>query len=282
MATGLAGMNRTFISKIEPPKEQSQPAWWFAFRGKQLLISNEGDCATIPYSTNVKELGLTPVRQQYLGTLAGADCYSAELDPDDVPPSGMTFAGLRQLCGNLEEDLFSLAGLAFQIVEWDHTHQYCGYCATPTLQLSGKRAKRCPKCSLVSYPRLSPAVIVLVERGSEILLARAHHFPDHLYSILAGFVEPGESLEDTIVREIYEEASIKVKDIRYFGSQPWPYPNSLMIGFIATYASGEIQIDGTELADAGWFTKEDLPLIPPKLSIARKLIDWFVTREEES
>lgn len=274
-------MNRTFISKIEPPKEQSQSAWWFAFRGSQLLILTESDQACIPCLIDIKEVGLTPIRQQYLGTLAGTDCYSVELDRDSVAPNGMTFESLRQLYSNLEEDFFSLAGRAFQIMDWDRTHQYCGHCGTPTLQLPDKRVKSCPKCSLVSYPRLSPAVIVLVERGTEILLARAHRFPNNLYSVLAGFVEPGESLEDTINREIYEEVGIEIKDIQYFGSQPWPYPNSLMIGFTATYASGEIQLDGVELADAAWFTKNNLPLIPPKLSIARSLIDWSVKGKQD-
>ncbi len=272
-------MNRTFISSTEPPKEQFQPAWWFAFLGGKLLIRKQGSAASIsiPCSIDLSELGLSPIRKQYLGTLAGQDCYSAELDQDSVSPNGMRFEALRKLYDYLEEDFFSLAGLAFQVMEWDRTHQFCGHCGTQTLQLSGKRAKHCPKCGLVSYPRLSPAVIVLVERGSEILLAHAHHFPDKFYSTLAGFVEPGESLEAAIIREIYEEVRIEVKDIQYFGSQPWPYPNSLMVGFTATYASGEIQIDRNELTDAAWFTKENLPLIPPKLSIARKLIDWFVT-----
>lgn len=273
-------MTQTFISNTEPPEEESQPAWWFVFCGNQLLVCTESEQASIPCLFDLKEVGLTPIRQQYLGTLAGTNCYSAELNQDSVAPHDMTFEALRKLYGNLEEDFFSLAGRAFQIMEWDRTHQYCGHCGTHTVQVSGKRAKLCPNCHLVNYPRLSPAVIVLVERGTEILLARAHHFPANLYSILAGFVEPGESLEDAVIREIYEEVSIVVKDIQYFGSQPWPYPNSLMIGFTATYASGDIQVDENELADAAWFSKNDLPLIPPKLSIARRLIDWFVTGKQ--
>ncbi|MBV9388778.1 MAG: NAD(+) diphosphatase [Chroococcidiopsidaceae cyanobacterium CP_BM_ER_R8_30] len=272
-------MNQTFIAHTEPPQEPSQSAWWFAFLGSKLLIRQEGTLATIPCSPNLSELGLTPIRKQYLGTLAGQDCYSVELGQDSVLPHGMSFENLRKLYEYLEADLFSLAGRAFQIVEWDRTHQFCGHCGTQTVQVSGKRAKKCPKCGLVNYPRLSPAVIVLVERGSEILLARAHHFPKNLYSTLAGFVEPGESLEDAIVREIYEEVRIEIKDIKYFGSQPWPYPNSLMLGFTATYANGKIQIDPDEIADAAWFTKENLPLIPPKPSIARSLIDWFLTKK---
>ncbi|MGA7936486.1 MAG: NAD(+) diphosphatase [Kovacikia sp.] len=129
----------------------------------------------------------------------------------------------------------------------------------------------------MNYPRLSPAVIVLISRGEELLLARAPRFPAGMYSILAGFVEPGESLEETVIREVREEVGIEITDIRYFGSQPWPFPNSLMIGFTATYAGGEIVIEPEELSEAAWFNKHALPPIPPKLSIARKLIDWFVS-----
>jgi NAD+ diphosphatase len=183
------------------------------FLGNQLLIRKETNKAGIPCLIDISELGLTPIRKQYLGTLSGTDCYSVELGRDSVTPNGMTFEALRKLYGYLEED-FSLAGRAFQIVDWDRT--YCGHCGTQTVQLSGKRAKQCPKCKLVNYPRLSPAVIVLVEREAEILLARAHHFPDNLYSTLAGFVEPGESLEDAIIREIYEEVSIQIKKHKIF------------------------------------------------------------------
>ncbi|MGL4619944.1 NAD(+) diphosphatase [Chroococcidiopsis sp.] len=270
-------MHRTFTPSITPPVEQSVPAWWFAFVGKKLLVHQEGTANQIPQLTSLEEIGLTPIRTQFLGTLGDRPCYCAELPQDISTPAGMTLQGLRELYGTLDEDLFILSGRAIQIVEWNRTHQYCGYCATPTTQLPYERAKRCPNCGLVNYPRLSPAVIVLISRGEELLLARAHGFPPKMYSILAGFVEPGESLEETVVREVREEVGIEVKDIRYFGSQPWPFPNSLMIGFTATYASGEIAIEPEELVDAGWFNKHNLPQIPPKLSIARKLIDWFVS-----
>jgi NAD+ diphosphatase len=200
-----------------------------------------------------------------------------ELPKDTIVPKGMTLLGLRQLYGTLDEDLFALSGRAIQIMEWDRTHQYCGYCATLTTQLPNERAKRCPNCRLVNYPRLSPAVIVLISRGEELLLARASRFPAGMYGLIAGFVEPGESLEETIVREVREEVGIEIEDIRYFGSQPWPFPNSLMIGFTATYASGNIAINPQELEDAAWFSKHHLPQLPPKLSIARKLLDWFIS-----
>ncbi|NMG22976.1 NAD(+) diphosphatase [Brasilonema bromeliae] len=269
-------MHRTFIPGIAPPLLQSEPAWWFAFVGNKLLVRAEAKVSEIPNLISLTEIGLEPVRTQFLGTLDGQPCYSAELPKDAIAPDGMVLQGLRELYGTLDEQLYALSGRAIQIVEWDRTHQYCGHCATGTTQLSHERAKRCPKCGLVNYPRLSPAIIVLVSRGEELLLARAPRFPPGMYSVLAGFVEPGESLEETVVREVREEVGIEVKDIRYFGSQPWPFPNSLMIGFTATYASGDIVIEPQELVDAAWFSKDNLPQIPPKLSIARKLIDSFV------
>lgn len=272
----LHDMHRTFIPGISPPTIQSEPAWWFAFVGNKLLVRREGAVSQIPNLISLSEIGLIPVRTQFLGTLDDRHCYSAELPKDAVIPSDMALQGLRELYGTLDEDLFVLSGRAIQIVEWDRTHQYCGYCAAPTTQLPHERAKRCPTCGLVNYPRLSPAIIVLVSRGEELLLARAHRFPAGMYSILAGFVEPGESLEETVVREVREEVGIEVKDIRYFSSQPWPFPNSLMIGFTATYASGDIAIEPQELTDAAWFNKHNLPQLPPRVSIARKLIDWFI------
>jgi NAD+ diphosphatase len=255
-----------------------QPAWWFVCSARhsagKLLVDSTS--MQPPFLEDLAELGLKPLRTQTLGALDGHPCYSAELLPDAETPAMMEWVKLRDLYGRLEDDLFAIGGRAMQIVEWDRTHQYCGCCATPTSYSPQERAKRCSNCGLVSYPRLSPAVIVLISRGEEILLARAPRFSAGMYSILAGFVEPGESLEDTLVREVREEVGVEVADIRYFGSQPWPYPNSLMIGFTARYAGGEIVIDHQEIVEASWFHKRDLPLIPPPLSIARKLIDWFV------
>ena len=144
------------------------------------------------------------------------------------------------------------------------------------------RAKECCRCGHLVFPRISPAVIVLIERGDEVLLARAARFADGFYSVLAGFVEPGESLEEAVSREVEEESGITVKDIRYFGSQPWPFPDSLMIGFTARYAAGELRIDGKEILEGQWFSVDDLPRIPGKISIARRLIDWFIEKHGRS
>lgn len=278
-AMGPAGPSTSalmFVAGIEAPPTVAQSALWFAFAGRELLIYSEGDFV-VPSGASLP--GLEPLRTQFLGQLDGRPCYSAELVKDFQLPDGMKLEGLRKLYGVLDDDLFAIAGKAYQIMEWDRTHQYCGHCATATTQKPHERAKRCPSCNLVFYPRLSPAMIVLVRRGTALLLARAHRFPLGRYSLLAGFVEPGESLEETVAREVFEEVGIEIKDIRYFSSQPWPFPNSLMIGFTATYVSGEIVPEPAEIADAAWFTKRNLPEVPPKPSIARAMIDWFVEQD---
>ncbi len=257
--------------------------WWFGFCGTRMLVTveaGESEEVGVPQRENLAELGIKVVRSQYLGTLANTPCHAAELPPDLELPTGLELKPLRNLHGRLNDTLFALAGQATQLVEWNRTHQYCGCCATPMQQSQHERVKRCPKCGLRQYPRLSPAVIMLVSRGSEILLARAPRFREGMYSVLAGFVEPGESLEETVVREVREEVGIEIKDIHYFGSQPWPFPNSLMIGFTARYASGDIVIDPNEIEAADWFTKESLPPVPGKLSIARKLIDGFLAKQD--
>lgn len=270
-------MQQSFLPGVAPPVAEAEVAWWFAFVGNKLLVQLKDNIPQIPVTQDLKLLGLNPIRRQFLGTLGGQSCYSAELAHDTIPPETMALMGLRDLYGAIDDELYAICGRAVQIVEWDRTHQYCGHCSTPTTQLDYERAKRCPKCGLVNYPRLSPAIIVLVSRGDEVLLARAPRFREGMYSVLAGFVEPGESLEETVAREVREEVGIEVSDIRYFGSQPWPFPNSLMIGFTATYVSGEIVIEPEELVDAAWFSKNNLPLIPSKPSIARMLLDWFVS-----
>ena len=259
-------------------KAPSGLGWWFGFCGARLLVTAAAPevAAEIPQVASLEDLGVTTVRSQYLGTLHQRPCYAAQLPQDLELPAGFELVHLRSLYGRLDDGLFAIAGRATQLVEWDRTHQYCGSCATPMEQSLRERVKRCPQCGLRQYPRLSPAVIMLISRGPEVLLARAPRFREGMYSVLAGFVEPGESLEETVAREVREEVGIEIKDIRYFGSQPWPFPNSLMIGFTARYASGDIAIDGVEIEAADWFTKDNLPPVPGKLSIARKLIDGFI------
>jgi NAD+ diphosphatase len=274
--------NRKFISGIVPPEERSEPAWWFAFQESKLLVYQESSGVNLPCIVDFVELGLKTLREHYLGQLDNRPCYAVEVVEGTIPPAGMTFEGLRQVYGRLDEDLFWIAARAVQIVDWDRSHHFCGRCGAILKTSQTERAKECPKCGLLHFPRLAPAIIVLVERGNELLLARSRHFMPGMYSVLAGFVEPGESLEEAVVREVKEEVGVDVKDIRYFGSQPWPFPHSLMIGFTATYAGGEISLDDSEIEDAGWFTADNLPHIPGKISIARKLIDWHLEEQGKS
>jgi NAD+ diphosphatase len=219
---------------------------------------------------------MMPQRIQYLGVLGEQHCFSAELAAGAAAPQGWAWQGLRSLFGALDDAQFALAGRALQIVDWDRSHQFCGACGAATVARTSERSRECPACGLVAYPRLAPAVMALVRRGRELLLARSPRFARGVYSALAGFVEPGETLEQCLEREVHEEVGIRVCKVRYFASQPWPFPHSLMIAFFANHASGEIRVDGDEIEDARWFDLENienLPRLPARISIARRLID---------
>ena len=276
-------MNSSFNAQITPPQSHETPAYWFIFRGYGLLVKQDGDTARVPRLHDLAELGITAVRQQYFGYLETdppIHAYSAELPRKDKAPDGWEFMSLRKLFGKLGDECFWLAGRAIQIMDWDRTHQFCGKCGSPTATQRHERAKQCPQCGHTSYPRLNPAMIVRVtrngENGSEILLARSHRMPNGRYSVLAGFAEPGETLEECVRREVFEEVNVKVKNIRYFGSQPWPFPNVLMVAFTAEYESGDIILEEAEMADAGWYTADNLPETPPRISIAHRLINDFI------
>lgn len=269
-------MDNRFVSSIDPPQEKSEPAWWFVFIVHTLIVREEGETISIPFIQDLSTLGLQPIREWYLGTLNGHHCYCAEVSENISLPEGMVSYGLRYLYGRIEKSHHKIAMKASHIIGWDSTDRYCSRCRKELNRAKGMRAKECPGCGFLSFPRISPAIIVLIERDNRVLLARVKRFTVEFYSVLAGFVEPGESLEEAAKREIEEEVGIRIKNIRYFGSQPWPFPDSLMIGFTAEYESGEITPDEAEISDAGWFEPDNLPTIPGEISIARQLIDWFV------
>jgi NAD+ diphosphatase len=211
----------------------------------------------------------------FLGMLGDQACWGVDV-PHGEDPSYGAATDLYSYYGRAGEVDWLIAGRAVQLVEWARTHRYCGRCGTETVSLDGERAMKCPACALLAFPRLAPAMITLVTRGDEALLARGVAFRAPMYSCLAGFVEPGESLEGAVVREVREEVGIEVTNVRYQGSQPWPFPHSLMVGFRADWASGDIVCDPTEILDAQWYTRDNLPPIPPAISIARKLIDAWL------
>jgi NAD+ diphosphatase len=270
-----------YAPAVIPGHDTGALTYWFIFSAGRLLIEQAEGNVRIPQAVSVEELGITPIRSHYLGTWQEIPCYAVEAAPGLEDPAGRSFQGLRSLYGAMSEGLFHLAGRAVQIIAWADTHQYCGKCGGKTVSVEHEHAMKCPACGTSSYPRIAPAVITAILKGNQILLAHARHFQGNMYSLIAGFVEPGETLEDCVQREIREEVGLKVTNIRYFGSQQWPFPHSLMIGFIADYESGEIAVDGEEIVAAEWFDADHLPVIPSHVSIARKIIDWYVSEHSE-
>lgn len=275
-------MLHDFIPSVEPPKFPAPSAYWFVFSEYRLLVAIPEKTVSVPTTNDVNALNLDVTRQIYLGNFQGKPCYAAEGKFRDTDSSDFAFHELRTLFDRLEEGLYEIALLGVHLVEWEKTCKFCSKCGETLQPRNDMRAKECIRCKRLEFPRISPAIIVLVEKENTLLLARSPRFPGRFFSVLAGFVNPGESLEDAIHREILEETGIAVKNITYFGSQPWPFPDSLMIGFTAQYESGEIQIDGDEIIEAGWYAPEHLPEIPGKLSIARQLIDRFLDKHPSS
>lgn len=213
-----------------------------------------------------------------LGRLVDAAISAVLLAPGAVPPGMLEPVGLRELFGMVPDEELGWASRAAQLAAFDRDHRFCGRCGRRATPSPAEHARVCTGCGAIVYPRLSPAVIVLVERNDTCLLARSPRFPPGVHSAIAGFVEPGETAEHAVERELAEECGVAVTDIRYAGSQPWPFPHSLMLGFTATHAGGEVQIDGTEVEAAGWFGVDALPPLPLPGTIARRLIEEFVER----
>ena len=260
----------------------------FAFAGSRFLLASRADGAVIPSEDTLRaalDSGTLEAARvdAEVGPVDGRPVVLFDLGAEDQePPAGMNFTGVREAHALVPEGVFRAAGTARQKIDWVRTHRFCSRCGTPTRKTEGHESIECPACRLLHFPRIAPAVIVLVQRGREALLGRSHRFKPGVYSTLAGFVEPGESLEECVHREIEEEVGVKVTNLRYFGSQPHPFPHSLMVGFIADWESGVIRMEPEEIEDAGWFTPETLPERPHRMSIARALIDDFVARVHEA
>ena len=271
-----------FLPLIRPPqKTGSNDTYCFAFKDRELLLVKGDNNLRLPSLEEIEDMDVDILRTQYLGELKDISCFSLELDNSNTADSiveDLSFVSLRELPGILEEALAYLAGKAVHIMEWDRNTLFCGRCGSGTSLKENERAKECPECGFLAFPKISPAIIVLIENDDRVLLARSPHFRPGLYSILAGFVEPGESIEEAVVREVREEVGISIKNVRYFGSQPWPYPDSLMLGFTAEFLKGEIKVDGVEIEEAGWFTKDEIPVIPGKTSISGWLIEYFINK----
>jgi NAD+ diphosphatase len=257
--------------------------WAIAFSGQRVLLWVEGDALRLPTEAELRgafgdaaiEAAVVPAP---LRAPAGSNARAYALPEALDPPTGWRLEGLRAAYHVIPLEEFRAAGTARQKVEWYQTHGFCSRCGTPTRPHGAHEAMACPACERLQFPVVAPAVIVLVQRGPEALLGRSERFAPGVYSTIAGFVEPGETLEESVHREVEEETGVRVENLRYFGSQPHPFPNSLMVGFVADWRDGEIRVDPTELEDARWFTADDLPELPHPMSIARALIDDFVRR----
>ncbi|MGO9410114.1 MAG: NAD(+) diphosphatase [Spirochaetia bacterium] len=251
------------------------PQLWFVCRGSSVLVTaNDGE-PCLPLTEDLRSLGFAADGCHVLGTAQGRVCMAASVPLGAPAPEGFRFEGLRSLFDGISYSFFTVAARALEVVDWDLSHRFCGKCGTATTLRTGERARECPACGSLSYPRISPAIIVAVVRDGRILLARAARFPPGLRSVLAGYVEPGETLEECVHREVREETGIEISNLRYFGSQPWPFPHSLMVAFTADHARGEIVVDASEIMEADWYGADQLPEIPGPMTVARRLIDWF-------
>ncbi len=273
----LIDLDADFISGVTPPNKTE-----LSFH----IVVSEDEILTIdgvhPWRPlNQDEwrwLGLESLADHYLGKVNDIPIYSHEVNPDSDNPDGYEFETLWSFLNQVEQPVFYLVGRAKQIVEWHRNHHFCGQCGNVTESSNLDRSRKCPSCKQMFYPRLSPSIIVLVNRGEEILLAKHAKTRGKFYSTLAGFVEPGEAIEEAVHREVMEEVGVRIKNLKYFSSQSWPFPNSLMLGFHAEYESGEFVLQEEEIADAQWFHYTDLPNRPARVSISGWLIEDFIRR----
>jgi NAD+ diphosphatase len=242
------------------------------FRGDELLL-RESDLSPV-YGTVPSSMGILSGQIHPVGMLGDRYFQTAWVERNVAPTPGYSFKKLRSLFGVIDDHLVGIAARACQIAEWARSHRYCGACATGTELVKGERCLKCPACGMVAYPRISPAMMVLIRKGDAILLARHTASPTNRFSALAGFLEAGESIEEAVHREVFEEVGLKIHNLRYFGSQSWPFPHSLMIAYTADYLSGEIHIDENEIAEARWYGPADpLPEYAATISIAGALIN---------
>ena len=264
---------------LEPETIQENDVLWVCFSGMGVAITPD-DPPRLFSVISPAAAGCIIECTRYLGHLGQTSCYAAEVSPGSPLPLGMNHSGVRELFFQLPADELAIAVFAVRIIDFARTTRYCGRCSARIRRLRTERVAFCTDCNLIIYPRISPAIIILIQKGDQILLARSPHFPAGMHSVIASFVETGETLEEAAHREVKEEVGITIKNLRYVASELWQFPNSLMCGFVATHAAGEITIDNSEITSAGWFDRDHLPVLPPsRMSISRALIDAWVRGE---
>ena len=267
--------SRDFVSSTDASQVSGSPRYYYLFRGAEILMRFDENDQFEPVPDDDPLIDkLDQEKTHYLGELAGRHVFASEISNTGIEDETL---GLRALFGRIDRLTFNVASRAVQVLNWHQSHQFCGRCGGRNIPHESDRAMVCRDCRLHVYPRLSPSIIVLVHREDEVLLARNHRFPEGMYSTLAGFVEPGETIEQTVHREVFEEVGLQVSPPQFMGSQSWPFPDSLMLGFHADYAGGDILCQEDEIADAQWFPLGDLPAIPGKMAISRWLIDSYLS-----
>jgi NAD+ diphosphatase len=269
-------LGQSFVPAKKGGKPDVERGRWLLVQDQRLIVCPEGEGVCLP--TGERPAGFEDAIGDpfWLGTLNGEECWVAAIPRDHPSRDGFRTETLVPMQGTrLPDDLLSLGGMAMQALWWESTSGHCPRCGERTERLPGEWGKRCPRCRYEHYPHLHPAVIVLVTDGDRCLLARKAGWAPGRYALVAGFVDNGESFEGTVAREVKEEVGVDVTDIRYVGSQNWPFPSQIMVGFVATYAGGDITVDPDELEDARWFPRGDLPALPSRHSISRFIIDHY-------
>ena len=261
------------FTPLMAPRDHANPLS-FVFQGGLLLVS-EGDLA-LPHPAQLAQLGNWAERTHPVGLWGERYCQATWCERDTPAPEGCEWRNLRTLFGLMDDGMLGVAGRAVQIAEWARTHRFCGACAKPMALVAGERCFKCGACGMVAYPRISPAMMVLIRKGDQVLLALHTASPSKRFTPLAGFLEAGESIEEAVHREVFEEVGLRVHNLQYFSSQSWPFPHSLMIAFTADYLDGEIRIDASEIAEARWFGPcDEWPEKVPHVSVSSILVDAY-------
>jgi len=263
------------LSLLPPGPDGGEAGVWAILRGTELLV-REGEPPGLSFGLLPEELRALEPKAVRLGTWDGRPCRALALSRATGLPPGLVARDILASRPDLPVDLLSLGGVAGQVLHWERGSRFCSRCGGSLEPIAGEWGKSCPPCGALHYPHIHPCAIVLVRRPGEVLLTRKAEWPPGRYSLVAGFLEFGESLEEAAAREVLEETGIRIRDVRYVGSQCWPFPSQLMAGFVAEYDGGEVQVEEKELEDARWFPVDDLPSLPPKRSIARFLLDHHI------
>jgi NAD+ diphosphatase len=266
----------TFIHHHALDRRPQPDDFCFVIEGERIMARiEEPDGVELPWFDLVA--GWVDAKLLHVGLLEGQPCWLCAVESAEaVPPSGWQWHDTRAVLGALAPAEWQALSCARQLMWWERRHRFCGACGAPTIDVAEERARRCPRCHALYFPVASPAIIVAVTRGDELLLAHNRNFRPGMFSLLAGFVDPGETLEQAVVREVGEEVGVEIDQVRYVASQPWSFPNSLMVGFDARYLRGEIKVDGKEIEHAGWYKRGALPDVPRVGTVARSLIDRWV------